>query len=325
MGEENPPLAGRTVLVAPADYRRNAPDACLRLERAGARLIENPHQRPYTREELLPIVPELHAAVVGVEQWDRELMAAAPQLRTLTKLGVGVDNIDLAEAGRRGITVTNAPGGNANAVAEFVVAGILAWLRELPRMVDAVRAGAWPRVAGRELSGMTVGLVGFGRIGRLVARRLAEFDVRIRAYDPYPDRDAAARLGVEMRELDAVLEDADIVSIHLPSLPETRNFVSEPFLAALKQGCLLVNTARGALIDEAALLRALDDGRVGGAVLDVFQQEPLAAGSPLVAHPRVLATPHGAADTREAYRAIAEINARSIIDAASGRTPDTAL
>jgi D-3-phosphoglycerate dehydrogenase / 2-oxoglutarate reductase len=316
-------LDGRTVLIAPADYRRYAPEACALLESAGATLWENPHARPLGPDELLELAPTIDAAVVGVEVWTPELLAAAPRLRTLTKLGVGVDNIDLVAAAAHGVTVTNAPGGNANAVAEFTVAGILAFLRGLTEMESALRAGQWPRVVGNELTGRSLGLIGFGQIGRLLARRMSGFDLEVRAYDPFPSVEVAAELGVTLGTRDEVLAASDLVSIHLPVTAETERSVDAAFFAAMKPGAIFINSARGALVDEDALLAALDSGHLGGAVLDVFQQEPVDPQSALVRHPRVLATPHGAADTVESYRRIGLVNASSILDVARGDIPPT--
>jgi D-3-phosphoglycerate dehydrogenase / 2-oxoglutarate reductase len=309
------------VLIAPADYRRYAPEACHLLEEAGATLRENPNARPWSQAELAELVGDVDAAVVGVEVWDESILARAPRLRTLTKLGVGVDNIDLGAAAGRGIAVTNAPGGNANAVAEFTVGLVLAALRSIPQMQSALREGRWPRLVGRELTGRTVGLIGFGRIGQLVAQRLRGFEVTILAYDPFPDHQRADDLGVALADRDAVLAASDIVSVHLPSTPETKGSASTAFFAAMKDGAWFVNTARGALVDEPALLTALDSGRLAGAALDVFCTEPVDPADPLVRHPRVLATTHGAADTLEAYRAIGLLNARSILDVAVGERP----
>jgi D-3-phosphoglycerate dehydrogenase len=314
-----------TVLVGPADYARYCPSGRDLLIEAGCALIENPFDRPYTPGELLALVPEVDAAIVGVESWNAELLAAAPRLRVLTKLGVGVDNIDADAAGELGVSVCNAPGGNANAVAELTVGLILAGLRQVPQMDALVRAGSWQRVVGPELRGRRVGIIGFGMIGRLVARKLAGFDCDVVAYDPFPAPEKAAEVGASYRELDELLATSDVLSLHLPSLPETRHFVNDEFFGAIKPGAYFVNTARGALVDELALVRAVRAGRLGGAALDVFEQEPIDPTNPLLDLPGVVVTTHAAADTFEAYEAIGVINATAIIDALQGRVPANRL
>ncbi len=318
MSESHP-----VVLTAPADHAKYCAEGRRLLVDAGYRLIENPHDRPLTRDELLKIVPGIDAAIVGIEEWDAELIAAAPGLRVLTKLGVGVDNIDQAAADAGGVSVCNAPGGNANAVAELTVGLILAVFREIPRMDALVRSGDWLRVVGPELRGRTVGIIGFGTIGRLVAEKLRGFGCELLAYDPAPER--AAELGARHVPLAALLAASDVLTLHLPSLPETRHFVDTSVLAKVKRGAFLVNTARGAVVDESALVAALRSGALAGAALDVFEEEPVDPRNPLLSLPNVVVTTHAAADTFEAYEAIGRINATAIIDVLSGRAPANRL
>ncbi|HWL01260.1 MAG TPA: NAD(P)-dependent oxidoreductase, partial [Microbacteriaceae bacterium] len=207
---------------------------------------------------------------------------------------------------------------NANAVAEFAVGLMIAAMRGLVTSAESVRAGQWSRITGPELSGATVGIAGFGTIGRLVARRLSGFDVRLIAWDPYPDEEAARALGVELVSLDALVSGADVLSLHVPLLPETRHFVNADLLARMKPGSYLVNTARGGLVDEDALVDALSSGRLRGAALDVFAAEPLPVDHPLRTLPGVVATGHVGAESHEAYAAISVANATSIIAALTG-------
>lgn len=324
-GTAGTPSAAATrarVLIGPADFARYGGDGRQRLLEQGYTLDENPHDRPLTQVELGQRVNAVDAAIVGVERWDAEIIAAAPKLRVLARLGVGLDNIDLNAARAAGIAVTNAPGLNANAVAEMTVALMLATMRQMPRMNAAARAGSWVRVVGPELSGKTVGLIGLGNIGSLVAQRLRGFDVDLIAYDPYPNHAQADALGVRLLEMDQVLDAADVLSLHLPSMPSTRHIVSDAFLDKVKPGVFLINCARGALIDERALLQSLTTGRVGGAGLDVFEEEPVARSNPLLALANVVATTHAAADTFEAYERTGRLNADAIVDVLSGRDPE---
>jgi D-3-phosphoglycerate dehydrogenase / 2-oxoglutarate reductase len=227
------------------------------------------------------------------------LVARAPRLELVARAGVGVDNIDLAAVAARGIRVVNSPAAATTSVAELTIALYLALVRGLYPTIAATKAGRWERgTHGRELAGTTVGFVGYGRIAREVARRLEPFGARAIAFDPFvtDPGDTTA-----LRPLDAVLGEADIVSLHAALTPENRHLIDAAALARMRPGAFLVNVARGPLVDEAALLVALNEGRLGGAALDVFETEP-PTRSELLAHPRVLATPHTGASTEEAQR-----------------------
>ena len=239
------------------------------------------------------------------------MLAAAPKLRFLQVAGVGVDHVDLDAARRLGITVANVAGANAVSVAEHVVMAILALMRGLVAAHEAMRAGDWPlprwMATARDLAGRTVGIVGMGRIGREVATRLLPFGVALLYHDvrrlSAPDEDA---LGVTYASLDDLLASSDVVTLHLPLTPETRNLLDRERLGRMKPGALLVNTARAELVDEAALVEALASGRLGGAAIDVFAPEPPPPDHPLRRLPNVLLTPHGAGVTAEAQERIAQ-------------------
>lgn len=235
---------------------------------------------------------------------DAALLAAAPRLRVIGRLGVGLDNIDLPSARERGITVTAGRNANAIAVAEYVLAAMLHSARNLPAADASVRAGQWDRTSfgGHELWGKTLGLIGAGEIGRRVARRARAFGMGVVAYDPLvgPYDDAPAEQGIALLPLADVLARADFVSLHVPLLPATRHLVNVATLSSMRPGAVLINTSRGAIVDEAALLQALDSGRPAFAVLDVREQEPPPPDDPLRQHPAVLLTPHIAGLTAEA-------------------------
>ncbi|MGP8078322.1 MAG: hydroxyacid dehydrogenase [Thermoplasmata archaeon] len=227
------------------------------------------------------------------------LIARAPHLELVARAGVGVDNVDLSATGARGIRVVNAPGAATASVAELTVALYLDLVRGLYPAIASTKAGRWERgTHGHELSGKTVGFVGYGRIAREVARRLVPFGVRSLAFDPFVPRSSDA---TEMRPLDELLAAADIVSVHAAVTPENHHLIDARALGKMRPGAFLVNVARGALVDEAALLAALQSGRLAGAALDVFEKEPPVAPE-LLAHPRLLATPHVGASTEEAQR-----------------------
>jgi len=215
----------------------------------------------------------------------------------ISRYGVGVDNVDLDAAREKGIVVTNTPGANSVSVAELALGLILALARQIPEAARAVRQGTWPRMNGISLEAKTVGILGLGTIGKQLVRRLAGFDCRLLAYDPYPDEAFAAANGIALRPLNEVVSESDIVSLHLPLLPETRGLVNAEFLAKMKPGAILVNTSRGEIVDEAALRHALESGHLSAAGLDAFTVEPPDPGEPLLQLPQVIATPHLGAQT----------------------------
>ena len=232
------------------------------------------------------------------------LLAAATQLKVIGRLGVGLDNIDVATCKARGIVVIPAAGANAESVAEYVLTAALGGLRGVFFSTRAVEAGTWPRQMlsqGREAAGKVLGLVGLGNIGQLTARKAAAIGMRVIAHDPYLANDDAAWQCVEgpPRDLERLLGESDVVSLHVPLTSETRGLLDARRLALMKRDAMLINTARGGLVDEAAVASMLRAGRLGGAALDVFETEPLPAGTPLAGAPRLLCTPHIAGITIE--------------------------
>ncbi len=245
-------------------------------------------------------------------------LAAAKRLRVVGRLGVGLDNIDLAACAARGIEVIPATGANAESVAEYVLAMAMILLRGAAYLsTAAVAAGRWPRQMlsqGREVSGKTIGLVGFGSIGRVTARKVAAMGMRVVAFDPVvpADSPAWAELGVAPLPLDELLARSDVVSLHLPLTDSTRGLIGEARLSRMKPGAILINSARGGIVDEAALARALSSGRLGGAALDVFDREPLAAGSVLAEAPNLILSPHVAGVTLESNERVSGIIAERV-------------
>ncbi len=271
-----------------AEYLR---DTCAVVEAAGE-----------PRSRLLDLLSDAEGLVVrSGTMVDRELMEAAPRLRVVGRAGVGVDNIDLDEATRRGILVANAPLANSVSAAEHAFGLMLAQARNIARADATIRAGRWDRAAfrGVELDGKTLGLVGMGRIGTLVAQRALAFGMSVLAYDPYITAEQARQAGGELRDLDSLLAESDFISLHLPRTPETENLLDAVAFSKVKPGVRIVNASRGGIIDEEALAAAIRSGQVAGAALDVFATEPL-VGGPLVELPQVVLTPHLGASTAEA-------------------------
>jgi D-3-phosphoglycerate dehydrogenase / 2-oxoglutarate reductase len=246
---------------------------------------------------------------------DARLMDAAPRLRIIARAGTGVDNVDVAAASSRGILVVNAPGANSISVAEHACALMLALARSVPAADRAMKSAKWEkkRFLGTELRGKTLGIAGLGRIGQEVAQRARAFGMRVVAHDPYISKEVAAGLGVELLSLDQVCEQADYLTLHLPSTTETKHLFNDARFATCKAGLRLINTARGELIDEGALRRALDAGVVAAAALDVFETEPPADWS-LAQLPQVIATPHIAASTEEAQELVGIETAATVRD-----------
>jgi D-3-phosphoglycerate dehydrogenase / 2-oxoglutarate reductase len=244
-----------------------------------------------------------------------DLLAAAPNLRIVARAGTGVDNIDVAAASARGILVVNAPGANSISVAEHACALMLALARAVPAADRAMKQSKWEkkRFLGTELRGKTLGIAGFGRIGQEVAPRARAFGMRVVAHDPFIAQEVAEGMGVELLSLDEVCAVADFLTLHLPSTAETRHLFNDERFARVKPGLRIINTARGDLIDEAALRRAIDKGTVAGAALDVFETEPPGDWT-LAQLPQVVATPHIAASTEEAQEQVGLDTAAAVRD-----------
>ena len=285
------------LLVTPTSYGKNDPRLKTELEAQVGEVIYNPTGKPLTAEEVARLLPGIDGYIAGLDGIDANALRQADRLKVIARYGVGVDNVDLCVAKEKGIVVTNTPGANSVSVAELALGLLLALARRIPEAVEAVHQGKFPRYAGISLEGKTVGILGLGAIGKQLARRLCGFDCRIVAFDPYADAVFAKEHHVELAAMDEVIAQADFVSLHLPLLPETRCLVNDAFLSKMKKGSFLINTSRGEVIDEEALLRALQSGHLKGAGLDAFAVEPPDPGSPLLALPQVIATPHLGAQT----------------------------
>jgi D-3-phosphoglycerate dehydrogenase len=292
-----------TVLVTPRSFARG--DDALRAELTGAvgevRFRQDGELGP---AELAELVSGADGWIAGVERIDRSVIEAAGSLKVIARYGVGVDNVDLTAAAERGIVVTNTPGANAASVAELVIGLLFALARRIPYADRRVRGGGWDRIAGIGLEGRVVGLLGFGAIGREVARRARALGCRVVAYDPYPSEDVARSLGVELASSAEVVAGSDFLSLHLPVLPETVGMVDAEFIARMRPGSFLVNAARGELVDEPALVDALRSGHLAGAALDALAEEPPDPSFPLGKLDNVVLTPHTGAHTDSAVRAM---------------------
>ncbi len=255
-----------------------------------------------------------------------ELLAAGKKLRVVGRAGIGVDNVDIKAATERGILVVNAPTANLLSATEHTFALLLAVARNVPKADAALKGKDWDRkrFVGVELQGKSLGVIGFGRIGQRVARRARAFEMEVFAYDPFLDADVVRRYDAEPLELDELLERSDFITLHTPLTAETRNLISAERIAKIKEGAILINCGRGGVVDEQALLEALESGHLAAAGLDVFAQEP-PEDFTLAAHPRVVATPHLGAQTREAQVRISTDTARMVMAALDGSLAITAV
>ncbi|MBW2268832.1 MAG: phosphoglycerate dehydrogenase, partial [Deltaproteobacteria bacterium] len=267
--------------------------------------------------DLLEAIRDTHGLVIrSGTKVTADVIAAAPELAVIGRAGIGVDNVDVPAATERGIVVMNTPGGNNVTTGEHALALIVALARHIPQATASMKAGKWDkkRFMGMELFGRTLGVVGLGNIGRIVADRARGLGMKVVGHDPFLTDAAAAKLDVERVSFDDLLARADIITVHVPRTKETAGMLGREAFQKTKPGVLVVNAARGGIIDETALLEALDDGRVGGAGLDVFEVEPPPADHPLVNHENVICTPHLGASTEQAQMNVAIAVAEQVRD-----------
>lgn len=310
----------RKVAIATASHQKLVcREARQMLEDAGFYLECNNTGRRLSREEQKELIKDADAIIAGTENYDAEILEGCEKLRAIIRFGVGVDNFDLEAMRQKDIAVGVIA--NDNAVAEFAVTLMLGVLKQLPLQERAVREGRWERFPCRELAGKTVGLLGFGRIGRRVAELLSGFRVRILVYDPFLDEQAARERRVEAVTFEEVLRQADILSLHLPYTEHTHHLIDAQALEIMKDGAYLINTARGALVDEQALTRALQMGKLSGAGVDVYEKEPITKENPLMNVHNTVLSPHVSALTYETNYHGGLICAKSIIQVFEGGHP----
>ena len=288
----------------------------------GFSLVHPPRYGPLPEAELLPLLKGVDAVYASVDRYTSAVLRSpqASRLKIISRWGVGYDSIDIAAATDSGIVVAYTPGLLDEAVADYAMALMLGLARRIHEGHASMRAGRWAPAWGADIAGQTLGLVGCGRIGQAVARRAAGFGMTLLAHDPAPQT-AAEALGVSFVPLDELLDRSDFVSIHAALTPATRGLIGEPQLRRMKAGAHLVNTSRGAIVDEGALVRALNEGWIAGAAIDAFVTEPLPPDHPLTTAPNLLLTPHQASFGLQTGRRVSEAAARALVDAREGRRP----
>lgn len=290
-------LKDTRILVTPNSFGKHNPDLKTELEESVGEVIYNTSGKPLTSQQVAEFLPEIDGYIAGLDQIDRAALEMASSLRVIVRYGVGYDKVDLVAASEKGIIVSNTPGANSASVAELALCLVLMLARQIKTATQAIQKGGWPRVAGLSLQDKTVGILGMGVIGKHFAKLLATFECKIIAYDVSPDVDFLNQHHIELVDLETIITKSDFLSLHVPLLPETHNMVNDTFIKSMKTGAYLINTSRGEILNEAALIRGLETGHLAGAALDAFEIEPPEADHPLLSHPQVICTPHIGAQT----------------------------
>jgi phosphoglycerate dehydrogenase-like enzyme len=314
------------VLITASGFVKGGPRAEELMRRAGCELVIPPRLGPLRAKEVVPLLEGIDAVLASLDQYSAEVLTSsqAGRLKIIARWGVGYDSIDVAAATRNGIAVTFTPGLLDEAVADYAFALLLTVARRTHETHATLSRHAWKPLWGHDVAGKALGLIGCGRIALAMARRAKGFDMRLLAYDPKPNLEAAT-LGIETVSLDTVLRESDFVSLHAASTPQNRGLLGETQLRTMKPTAYLINTARGALVDEVALAAALRGGRIAGAALDVFETEPLPDNNPLRDAPNLLLSPHQASFTYETGERVSLAAAQAILDLINGRKPQNVL
>lgn len=281
-------------------------------------LVFNEKGRPLTEDELIPLLEDCDGYIAGLDFITEKVIRSCSRLKVISRYGAGYDRVDVEAAKAKGIRVTNTPGVNAEAVGELAFSLILSVARRVPYLNQSTRDGQWIRSTGMELKGKTIGIMGLGAIGRVVARCAKGFEMKVKAYDPFINEDYCASHEIDVCSFDEVIEQADVISLHLPLNDSTKHLLGADAIGRMRPGAILINTSRGGIIDEDAAYQALKSGKLGGLGLDAFEIEP-PAGSPLFEFDNVVVTPHTGAHTREATDNMANASIRNLIDVLSGK------
>lgn len=308
------------ILITSTSFGKKVKEPLETLKKKGYDLKFNDLGRPLLAEELIERLADCDGCIAGLDYYTAEVFATVKNLRIVSRYGSGVDRVDLKAAAEAGVTVTNTPVANSDSVADLAVGLMLAVARNIPAADRSVRDGKWKNMYGVSLAGKTVGIVGFGRIGRRVADRVRGFNCRVLAYDPFVDAKAIEETGAEPKTLDELLAQSDFISLHLPANDETRAMINAEKFALMKPTAIVVNTARGETVDQDALLEALREGRIGGAGLDAHSVEP---PDPLLfrSMDNVVLTPHMGAYTRESLENMATGAVENLCDFFDGKPP----
>lgn len=301
------------ILITPRSFGKSSSKPLDLLKEKGYEVVQNPYGRIMTRQEMMKHIVDVDGIIVGVDPLDREVLACGKRLKAISKYGVGTDNIDVEYAKEKNIPVMRTVGANAEAVADFTFALMLAVARRIVEIDAGCRKLNWNKITSIEVHGKTLGLIGLGAIGKKVARRAAGFDMKVLAFDTFKDEVYAKENGITYVTLEELLKESDFISLHLPLTEETRNLISYEQFKVMKPMAVLVNTARGGIIDENALLWALKEKRIWGAGIDVFEEEP-PKNSELLKMDNIVIGSHCAASTYEAIEKMGMMAAENLIE-----------
>ncbi len=301
------------ILVTPTSLQPGKNEEALKpLRKFADELVFNETGKPLSGEDLIRLLQDCDGYLAGLDYITEEVLQACPKLKAISRYGVGYDRVDIESAKKLGIKVANTPGVNAVAVGELAVGLILACARKIPSLDRSTRAGEWVRSSGMELRGKTIGICGLGAIGKVVAGCAKGFGMTVLAYDPYINETYCKEHEIENVELEELMKRSNVVSLHLPLLESTKHLINERMIGLMPDGAILINAARGGIIDEDAAYEALKSGKLGGLGLDAFEQEP-PKDSGLFEFDNVVATPHTGAHTREAVEAMASLSVKNMI------------
>lgn len=309
------------LLVTARSFAKHSPEPVERLRANSIEIVKSSIPGPLDEDGMLRALAEaghIDALMVGNDAVTEKVIDGLGAVKVISRYGVGIDNIDIPAATRRGIVVTNTPGANDQSVADLATGLIMACARSIPQHVNSVQAGSWERKIGIELGGKILGIIGLGRIGKGLAKRAAAFGMRVMAFDKFWNEAFAAENGVEWASIETILRMSDFVSLHVPATPETENLINADTIAMMKDGACLINTARGELVDEGALANAVRSGKLRAAAADVTRHEP-PTGSPLLGVDGILITPHIGANTVEASKLMSSIAADNVIAVLAGK------
>ena len=307
------------ILVASRSFGSTSQKPYDVLKQADCEIIQADISKKVTEERMVELLKGIDGAIIGVVPMTRYVLENSPSLKVVSMHGVGVDHIDLSAAAQRGVVIANCQGVNDQSVADLTIGLMISIAREIPRVEKSVREGGWGAHAGSELWQKTLGLIGLGRIGRGVAKRALGFDMKVLAYDPYIKVDDVER-DISMASLDEVLQEADFVSLHAALSEETRQLIGEAQLKIMKSSAYLINTSRGALVNEEALYSALKEKQIAGAALDVYDTEP-PKDSPLMQLENIVVTPHIGAHTRESIERVGVMSSENVLRTLQGGQP----
>lgn len=307
------------ILVTPTSLQPDKKSEALdQLRSFSNDLVFNNTGRPLTEDELIPLLADCDGYIAGLDMVTSKVIDSTNRLKVISRYGAGYDRVDLEAASKKGIAVTNTPGVNAEAVGEVAMSLALSVARKIPYLNSQTRKGSWIRSTGMELKGKTMGIVGLGAIGKVLARCAKGFDMKVIAYDPYIDEEYCKRHEIEVCTFEQLIRSADVISLHLPLNDKTRHLIDQEAIAQMKPAAILINTSRGGIIDEQAAYEALKEGRLGGMGLDAFEIEP-PVDSPLFEFNNVVATPHTGAHTQEATINMANAAVQNLIDVLEGK------